>query len=111
MSRQNDRAYDHRSVNDDIPVSVSESQVLDNINRSTPCSLILVTLLQFWKVAKYCDLRVCVSVCLICMSVGLSSPISKQNSAAPDEPALRAASLQRCCKQKWTLSLINLRPN
>jgi len=27
------------------------------------------------------------------------------------EPARRAASRQTCCKQRWTLSVINLRPN
>jgi len=30
---------------------------------------------------------------------------------ADDEPARRAASRHTCCKQKWTLIVINLRPN
>ena len=34
---------------------------------------------------------------------------SKQVSAVADEPARRAASRQTCCKQKWTLTVINLR--
>jgi len=34
-----------------------------------------------------------------------------QISAVADEPARRAASRQTCCKQRWTLSMINLRPN
>jgi len=37
--------------------------------------------------------------------------ISRQVSAAADEPARRAASPQTCCKQRWTLSVMNLRPN
>jgi len=36
---------------------------------------------------------------------------SKQVSAVADEHARRAASRQTCCKQRWTLSVINLRPN
>jgi len=35
----------------------------------------------------------------------------KQVSAVADEPARRAASRQTCCKQRWTFSVINLRPN
>jgi len=35
----------------------------------------------------------------------------KQVSAFADEPARRPASRQTCCKQRWTLSVINLRPN
>jgi len=34
-----------------------------------------------------------------------------QVSAVADEPARRAASWQTCCKQRWTLNVINLRPN
>jgi len=33
---------------------------------------------------------------------------SEQVSAVADEPARRAASRQTCCKQKWTLTVINL---
>jgi len=35
---------------------------------------------------------------------------SKQVSAVADEHARRAAPRQTCCKQRWTLSVINLRP-
>jgi len=34
-----------------------------------------------------------------------------QVSAVAGEPARRAASQQTCCKQRWTLSVINLREN
>jgi len=34
-----------------------------------------------------------------------------QVSAVADEPARRAASRQTCCKQRWPISVINLRPN
>ena len=37
--------------------------------------------------------------------------IYDQVSSVADEPARRAASRQTCCKQRWTLSVINLRPN
>jgi len=37
--------------------------------------------------------------------------IKEQVSAIVDEPARRAASRQTCCKQRWTLSGINFRPN
>jgi len=32
-------------------------------------------------------------------------------SAVADEPTRCAASRQMCCKQRWTLSVINLQPN
>jgi len=35
----------------------------------------------------------------------------EQVSAVADEPARHAASRQTCCKQRWTLSVINLQPN
>jgi len=38
-------------------------------------------------------------------------PTFKQVSAVADEPPRRAASQQTCCKQRWTLSVINLPPN
>jgi len=34
-----------------------------------------------------------------------------QASAVADEPTRRAASRQTCCKLKWMLSVVNLRPN
>jgi len=34
----------------------------------------------------------------------------KQVSAVTDELARHAASRQTCCKQRWTLCVINLRP-
>jgi len=34
-----------------------------------------------------------------------------QVSAVADEPERCAASWQTCCKQRWTLRMINLRPN
>jgi len=37
--------------------------------------------------------------------------IKKQASAVADEPLRCAASRQTCCKQRWTLSVINLQPN
>jgi len=37
--------------------------------------------------------------------------ISKQLSIVADEPTQCAASLQMCCKQRWMLSVINLRLN
>jgi len=43
-----------------------------------------------------------------CMS---HTGIMLQVSAVANEPARRAASRQPCCKQRWTLSGINLRPN
>jgi len=36
---------------------------------------------------------------------------SQQVSAVADEPARRAASRQTCCKQRRTLSVINMRTN
>ena len=38
-------------------------------------------------------------------------PLSIQESAVADEPARCAASRRACCKQRWTLIVINLRPN
>ena len=35
----------------------------------------------------------------------------EQVSAVTDEPARRAASRQTCCKQRWTMTVINLRLN
>jgi len=35
----------------------------------------------------------------------------EQVSAVADEPARRAAPRQTCCKQRWTVRVINLRPN
>jgi len=37
--------------------------------------------------------------------------MSQQLSATADEPTRRAASRQTCCKQRWMLRVINLRPN
>jgi len=33
-----------------------------------------------------------------------------KGSAVADKPARRDASRRTCCKQRWTLSVINLRP-
>ena len=37
--------------------------------------------------------------------------LTQQVSAVSNESARRGASRQTCCKQRWTLSVINLRPN
>jgi len=37
--------------------------------------------------------------------------LSRQVSAVADEPTRRAVSRHTCCKQRWTLSVINLQPN
>jgi len=37
--------------------------------------------------------------------------LNKYQLSFADEPARRAASRQTRCKQKWTVSVINLRPN
>ena len=37
--------------------------------------------------------------------------VFQQVSAVTDEPVQRAASRQTCCKQRWTISAINVRPD
>ena len=50
-----------------------------------------------------------------CFAMGLHSSsrssCTQSGSAVANEPTWRAALREKCCKQRWTLSVINLRPN
>ena len=54
----------------------------------------------------------CRESCVLMRSVTDSCGVLyKQVSAVADEPSWHAVSRQTCCKQRWTLIVINLRPN
>ena len=60
---------------------------------------------SLWYFYKYS------SDCLVCF-LNLDGWIAneEQASAVADKPARRAASRQTCCKERWTLGMINVRP-
>ena len=60
------------------------------------------------KIYRYsCNGRLIADICDLSNGTNTNTGLS----AVPNEPARRAASRQTCCKQRWTLSVINWRPN
>jgi len=47
----------------------------------------------------------------VLLQIETSRPMTNKISAVADESVRRAASRQMCCKQRWTLRVINFRPN
>ena len=61
---------------------------------------------HFWLSARK---DICaVKICHLSPKVLFRNSGGRQVSAVADEPVQRAASWQTCCKQRWTLMVINL---